>query len=83
VVALFNTTDQLLAKKKSMKTILFSIPVLLRFLYATGVRISEALALKNKDINLNDRYFILRDSKNRKERMILYPNHWHRFAWNM
>ncbi len=70
VAALFNATDQLLAKRRSMKTILFSIPVLLRFLYATGVRISEALALKNKDINLNDHYFILRDSKNRKERMI-------------
>lgn len=70
VMALFNAADRLRAKRKSMKTILFSIPVLLRFLYATGVRISEALYLKNKDINLDDHYFILRDSKNDKERMI-------------
>ncbi len=70
ITALFHAADQLRAKRKSMKTIIFSIPVLLRFLYATGVRISEALALKNQDINLDDKYFILRDSKNGKERMI-------------
>lgn len=70
VIALFNAADQLRAKRRSMKTIIFSIPVLLRFLYATGVRISEALSLKDKDINLDDHYFILRDCKNGKERMI-------------
>lgn len=70
IAALFHAADQLRAKQKYMKTIIFSIPVLLRFLYATGVRISEALALKDGDINLVDKYFILRDSKNGKERMI-------------
>lgn len=70
VSALFHAADQLRAKQKYMKTIIFSIPVLIRFLYATGVRISEALTLKNRDINLDDKYFILRDSKNGKERMI-------------
>ena len=34
------------------------------------MRIGEALALKNKDINLDDNYFIVRDSKNGKERLI-------------
>lgn len=68
--ALFHAADQLRAKQKYMNTIIFSIPVLLRFLYATGVRTSEALALKNPDINLDDKYFILRDSKNGNERMI-------------
>lgn len=70
VTAIFNAADQIHAKKKNMNTVIFSIPVLLRFLYATGVRISEALSLNNKDINLDDKYFILRDSKNGKERMI-------------
>jgi site-specific recombinase XerD len=70
IAALFQAADQLRAKQKYMKTIIFSIPVLLRFLYATGVRIGEALALKNGDINLDDKYFIIRDSKNGKERMI-------------
>jgi integrase len=70
VLAIFNAADQLRAKKKHMKTIIFSIPVLVRFLYATGIRINEALSLKNKDINVDDKYFILRDSKNGKERMV-------------
>jgi integrase/recombinase XerD len=70
VIALFYAADQLRSKRRNMNTIIFSIPVLLRFLYATGVRISEALSLKNRDINLDDKYFILRDSKNGKERMI-------------
>ncbi|MDT8402547.1 MAG: tyrosine-type recombinase/integrase [Bacteroidales bacterium] len=70
IAALFQAADQLRAKRKSMKTIIFSIPAILRFLYATGVRISEVLALQNKDINLDDKYFILRDSKNGRERMI-------------
>lgn len=74
VMALFNAADHYRAKRRSMKTILFSIPVLLRFLYATGVRISEALYLKDTDINLDDSYFILRDSKNGKERMIPISN---------
>ncbi len=70
VIELFNAADHLRAKRRSMKTVLFSIPVLIRFLYATGVRISEALSLKKNDVNLKDNYFILRDSKNGKERMI-------------
>jgi integrase len=70
ISALFEAADQLRAKKNGMKTIMFSIPVLLRFLYATGVRINEALSLKIDDINLDDNYFILKDSKNGKERML-------------
>lgn len=70
MITLFDAADQLRAKRKNMNTIMFSIPVLLRFLYATGIRINEALSLKNKDINLDDKYFILRDSKNGKERMM-------------
>jgi integrase len=68
--AIFCAADQLRAKKKHKKTILFPIPVLMRFLYATGARISEALSLKDNDINLEDNFFILRDCKNGKERML-------------
>jgi len=34
------------------------------------LRIGEALFLENKDVNLDDNYLIVRDSKNGKERMI-------------
>ena len=53
-----------------MDTAIIILPALLRILYGTGLRISEALSLKNKDINLDDNYLIVRDSKNGKERMI-------------
>jgi integrase/recombinase XerD len=53
-----------------MDTAIIILPALLRLLYGTGLRIGEALSLKNKDINLDDNYLIVRDSKNGKERMI-------------
>ena len=46
------------------------VPALFRVLYGTGVRIGEAVALKNKDVHLEDSYFIIKDSKNGKERML-------------
>jgi integrase/recombinase XerD len=52
-----------------MDTAIIILPALLRLLYGTGLRISEAISLKNKDINLDDNYLIVRDSKNGKERM--------------
>ncbi len=46
------------------------MPALFRLLYGTGLRIGEALALKNEDVNLADNYLLVRDSKNGKERII-------------
>ncbi len=46
------------------------LPALLRLLYATGLRISEALSLKDQDVHLNDNSFVVRDCKNGKERLI-------------
>ncbi len=53
-----------------MDTAIIILPALIRLLYATGLRISEALALKDRDLNLTDNYLIVRDSKNKKERLI-------------
>ena len=46
------------------------IPVMLRVLYGTGLRIGEAIGLLNKDVNLNERYIIIRQSKNGTERIV-------------
>lgn len=46
------------------------MPSLLRMLYGTGIRIGEALSLLNEDINLEEEYFILRDTKNGKGRIV-------------
>jgi integrase/recombinase XerD len=43
---------------------------LFRLLYGTGLRIGEALALKEPDINLGEQYLIVRESKNGTERMV-------------
>jgi integrase len=68
--AIFIASDKLRLKMMNMHTSLFCIPALLRLLYCTGLRIGEALALKNDDVNLDESYLRVRDSKNGKERII-------------
>lgn len=46
------------------------IPAILRLLYATGMRISEALSLTNGDIDTDNGILLIRDSKNRQDRKI-------------
>lgn len=70
MAAIFNASDKLVAQRKMMNSIIFVMPALLRLLYCTGLRIGEALALRNKDINLIENFLIIRDSKNGKQRMI-------------
>jgi integrase len=53
-----------------MDSSILIIPTLIRLLYATGLRISEALSLKESDVDTQDRTIIVRDSKNGKERLI-------------
>ena len=53
-----------------MRSSFFIMPSLLRMLYGTGIRIGEALSLLNEDINLEEEYFILRDTKNGKDRIV-------------
>lgn len=45
-------------------------PVLFRFLYGTGVRISEALNLTIKDVNLMEGIVTIRHAKNNKDRLV-------------
>lgn len=52
VRALFKACDELRIRNLQMNSSLISMPVLLRLLYSTGIRIGEALDLKDKDVNL-------------------------------
>jgi integrase len=54
----------------NMNTALIAIPVLIRFLYSTGVRISEALSIKNMDIDYRNHWVIIRKTKNQMQRMV-------------
>ena len=53
-----------------MKTAIISMPVILRLLYSTGMRVSEALYMRNEDVNLDSGYIHLRKTKNRCERLV-------------
>ncbi|MEA1962204.1 MAG: tyrosine-type recombinase/integrase [Bacillota bacterium] len=45
-------------------------PVLFRLLYGSGLRVSEALNLQLKDINLEQAVLIIRHAKNNKDRLV-------------
>lgn len=74
IEAIINACDDLRLRQASMHSYLFSLPALIRLLYATGLRIGEALALKKQDVNLTDNWLRVRDSKNGKERIIPISN---------
>lgn len=67
---IFRTCDSLRMKCRNVDSCLLIIPCLLRLLYGTGIRISEALSLKNKDVNISGKCLTLRDTKNGKERLV-------------
>jgi len=69
IADIFHTCDNMRLHDKNMSTILFIVPAIIRLLYATGLRISEALALKNKDVDFNQQCLIIRKSKNGEERI--------------
>lgn len=45
-------------------------PFLVRTLYACGLRISEALRLKSEDVNLSEKFLLIRESKKDKSRYV-------------
>lgn len=49
-------------------------PVLLRLLYGTGIRISEALALQKTDVNFNTNVIKVVDSKFGKDRLVPFSD---------
>jgi len=69
IASIFAACDNI-TLQSGMKSIIIILPALIRLLYGTGLRISEALSLRNEDINLVDQFLIVRDSKNGTERII-------------
>ncbi|UZR99083.1 tyrosine-type recombinase/integrase [Chondrinema litorale] len=68
--ALFQASDNLRLRVRKMDSSIFSFPTLLRVLFATGIRINEALALTDEDVNLEAAYLKITDCKNGKDRII-------------
>jgi len=74
MMRIFHVTDQLCDDRLRPHSGLFCMPVLLRVLYATGIRIGEALNLTLDDVDLDNNYFILRGCKNGKDRMVPFSS---------
>lgn len=70
ITSIFKATDECRLRGTCMNTVIFPMPALLRLLYGTGMRISEALSIKNLDLHLDENYIHLKKTKNGRERMV-------------
>ena len=68
--AIFRECDRMRLEQKQMNAYLFIMPCMLRMLYATGIRIGEAISLNNGDLDLHEQYLTLHDTKNTKDRYV-------------
>lgn len=68
--ALFQECDKTEVCDKHMNVALFAIPAVLRLLYSTGLRVSEALSIRNKDMKMTEHYIHIKKTKNGSERIV-------------
>ncbi|MCW0484442.1 tyrosine-type recombinase/integrase [Gaoshiqia sediminis] len=66
---IFNVCDNLAMKEHHAKSIMIIMPALIRVLYSTGIRISEALSILNKDVDFDRKVIVLNNTKNRCQRL--------------
>lgn len=64
ITSIFQASDKLFVKVKAMDSSLCVMPTLLRLLYSTGIRLGEALNLKNEDVDLGKECLLLKSTKN-------------------
>jgi len=67
---IFAASDELALPYRCMTSVLIAIPALIRLLYSTGMRIGEALSLKNEDVDFVRKRIILKRTKNQIERLV-------------
>lgn len=67
---IFRECDKLLVHRHYMYSCKCIMPAVVRVLYGTGIRISEALKLKHKDADLISGLLTLRDCKNGCDRVV-------------
>lgn len=66
---IFIAADSLRNKKHHNKSMLFIMPVLIRLLYSTAIRLGEALSLQNKDVDFEHHTITLNNTKNGSQRI--------------
>ena len=70
MASIFSACDKLFLRRKYMYSPVCVMPVLIRTLYATGIRIGEAIRLRHKEVDLDTGYFVLRECKNGQDRVV-------------
>ena len=68
--SIFRECDRLFPRHLHTHSQMCVMPALIRTLYATGIRIGEALNLKHKDVELDTGYLVLHECKNGRERVV-------------
>ena len=66
---IFNVCDNMVMKEHHAQSIMIIMPALIRLLYSTGIRISEALSVLNKDVDFDRKVIVLNHTKNRCQRL--------------
>jgi integrase len=67
---IFQASDKLTLPNRCLTSVLIAVPSLIRLLYSTGIRIGEALSLKNEDVNFTQKRILLKQTKNQVERLL-------------
>jgi len=67
---IFQASNKLTLPHSCMTSVLIAVPCLIRLLYSTGMRIGEALSLKNEDVDLLQKTIVLKRTKNQQERLL-------------
>jgi len=70
VQTLYQVCDSLTLFDTDARSMLICLPVLIRMLAATGIRVGEAIKLQTVDVNLIQNYLILKGCKNGKDRIV-------------
>lgn len=65
----FKTVDRLRISTNRNITPMFAMPALFRLLYSTGIRISEAISLRNEDLDFENRIIYINKTKNEQQRL--------------
>ncbi len=66
---IFKACDSMRCKEHHSESIMIAVPAIIRLLYSTGIRVSEALALNNRDVGFTRHVITLRETKNGTQRM--------------
>lgn len=66
---IFKACDSMRCKEHHSESIMIAIPALMRLLYSTGIRVGEALAIKNKDVDFAKHVITLQHTKNGSQRL--------------